>query len=242
MTSPAGWLNDGPRLDGVRVLVVDDARDVREAVTDILAEDGAKVTAVGSAEEALAALQGERPDVLLSDLAMPGKGGYWLIAQVRAAPTRARRNHTRRRPHGLHRSRTPRERPEGGVPAPCGEAHRARCIDPSRRELALRDAGAEGTRRRSAQVVTSAVERPRLLTEAFATSRRFPMPRRPPAHIGAELSGRITALEIARAQLFDVDVDRKKRIDGVIDYFGARHIDVARDGADRRAPQSCLPQ
>ena len=61
MTSPAGWLNEGPRLDGVRVLVVDDARDVREAVTDILAEDGAKVTAVGSAEEALAALQGEPP-------------------------------------------------------------------------------------------------------------------------------------------------------------------------------------
>ena len=86
MTSPAGWLNDGPRLDGVRVLVVDDARDVREAVTDILAEDGAKVTAVGSAEEALAALQGERPDVLLSDLAMPGKGGNWLIGQVRALP------------------------------------------------------------------------------------------------------------------------------------------------------------
>jgi len=86
MTSPAGWLNDGPGLDGIRVLVVDDARDVREAVTDILAEDGAEVTAVGSAEEALAALQGERPDVLLSDLAMPGKGGYWLIAQVRALP------------------------------------------------------------------------------------------------------------------------------------------------------------
>src|SRR5213594_4535118 len=86
MTSPAGWLNEGPRLDGVRVLVVDDARDVREAVTDILAEDGAQVTTVGSAEEALTALQGERPDVLLSDLAMPGRGGYWLIGQVRALP------------------------------------------------------------------------------------------------------------------------------------------------------------
>ena len=48
------------------------------------------------------------------------------------------------------------------------------------------------------------------------------MPRRPPAHIDAELSGHITALEIARA-LFDVDVDCKKRIDGVIDYFGARY-------------------
>jgi CheY-like chemotaxis protein len=86
MTTPAAWLNDGSRLDGVRVLVVDDARNVRQVVTDILTQDGAKVTAVGSAEEALAALQRERPDVLLSDLAMPGKGGYWLIGQVRALP------------------------------------------------------------------------------------------------------------------------------------------------------------
>jgi hypothetical protein len=47
------------------------------------------------------------------------------------------------------------------------------------------------------------------------------MPRRPFAHVGAELSERVTAIEIARAQLFDVDVDRKKRIDDAIDYFGA---------------------
>ena len=52
----------------------------------ILEQDGATVTAVGTAEEALATLQCERPDVLLSDLAMPGKGGYWLIGQVRALP------------------------------------------------------------------------------------------------------------------------------------------------------------
>jgi len=86
MATPAAWLNDGSRLDGVRVLVVDDARNVREVVSDILTHDGATVTAVDSAEEALAALQRERPDVLLSDLAMPGKGGYWLIGQVRALP------------------------------------------------------------------------------------------------------------------------------------------------------------
>ncbi len=86
MTGPAVRLNDSARLEGVRVLVVDDAPSVRAVVTDILAQDGAKVTAVDSAEEALAALQRERPDVLLSDLAMPGKGGYWLIGQVRALP------------------------------------------------------------------------------------------------------------------------------------------------------------
>ena|SRR5882672_6224616 len=46
------------------------------------------------------------------------------------------------------------------------------------------------------------------------------MPRRPLALVGAESSGRITAIEIARAQLFDVDADRKRPIDDAIDYFG----------------------
>lgn len=86
MPTPTGWLDDGSRLAGVRVLVVDDMQNVREVVTDILTHDGATVTAVGTAEEALAAVQAERPDVLLSDLTMPGKGGYWLIGQVRALP------------------------------------------------------------------------------------------------------------------------------------------------------------
>lgn len=60
------------------------------------------------------------------------------------------------------------------------------------------------------------------------------MPRRPRANVGARLSGRIAAIEIARAQLLDVDVDRKKRIDGAIDYFGAGAVDVARE--DVRSP------
>jgi CheY-like chemotaxis protein len=77
---------DEPRLDGVRVLVVDDARVVLEVVTEILQLVGATVTAVRSAEAALTALQSERPDVLLSDISMPGKDGYWLIDQVRALP------------------------------------------------------------------------------------------------------------------------------------------------------------
>ena len=76
--------SDHRALYGVRVLVADDAPYVRQALTDILESVGAAVTAVGSAEAALAALQAERPDVLLSDLSMPGKGGYWLIGEVRA--------------------------------------------------------------------------------------------------------------------------------------------------------------
>ena len=79
-------MTDGSRLEGLRVLVVDDAPYVLDVVSDILQADGAVVTAVGSAEEALEVLQRERPHVLLSDLSMPDKGGYWLIGQVRALP------------------------------------------------------------------------------------------------------------------------------------------------------------
>ena len=79
-------MTDRSRLDGVRVLVVDDAPYVRDVVTEILEQDGAVVTAAETAEKALEILQRERPNVLLSDLTMPGKGGYWLIGQVRALP------------------------------------------------------------------------------------------------------------------------------------------------------------
>ena len=55
----------------------------------MLEHSGAEVTAVDTADEALEALVRTRPDVLLSDLQMPGKGGYWLIGQVRALPSEA---------------------------------------------------------------------------------------------------------------------------------------------------------
>src|ERR1043166_802270 len=86
MQASALRIADAPHLHGIRVLVVDDMRYVREVVTEILERDGATVTAVGTAEEALEVLQRERPTMLLSDLSMPGKGGYWLIGQVRALP------------------------------------------------------------------------------------------------------------------------------------------------------------
>src|SRR5438034_468525 len=86
MQASALRIADAPHLHGVRVLVVDDMIDVRDVVTEILERGGAVVTAVGTAEVALEVLQRERPNVLLSDLSMPGKGGYWLIGQVRALP------------------------------------------------------------------------------------------------------------------------------------------------------------
>jgi hypothetical protein len=60
------------------------------------------------------------------------------------------------------------------------------------------------------------------------------MPRRPLAHADAEPTGGITSIEMARAQLFDVDVNRKKRIDDAIDYFGAtQRAPTAQDDGGR---------
>jgi CheY-like chemotaxis protein len=73
-------------LSGVHVLAVDDDAAVLDAVTATLERYGATVTAVDTAPAALEALQRERPDVLVSDLTMPDRGGYWLIGQVRALP------------------------------------------------------------------------------------------------------------------------------------------------------------
>jgi CheY-like chemotaxis protein len=77
---------ESPELVGLRVLLVDDDDDSRDSMTMLLRVYGAAVTAVGSTREALAALSEGIPDVLLSDLSMPGEDGYALIRKVRALP------------------------------------------------------------------------------------------------------------------------------------------------------------
>jgi len=74
----------GARLDGLRVLVVDDETDAREVVGLVLRERGAEVQLAGSVLEALDLLRGRSFDVLVSDLAMPGSDGYDLIRAVRS--------------------------------------------------------------------------------------------------------------------------------------------------------------
>jgi len=73
-------------LVGLQVLVVDDETDARELVTAVLEQYGARVTAVASAAEALAVITsnlGALPDVIVSDIGMPGEDGYSLIRRVR---------------------------------------------------------------------------------------------------------------------------------------------------------------
>lgn len=71
-------------LDGLRVLVVDDEPDIREFIIAVFESRGIGVKAVASAAAALAELERFRPDVLLSDIRMPGGDGYSLIRQIRA--------------------------------------------------------------------------------------------------------------------------------------------------------------
>jgi PAS domain S-box-containing protein len=74
------------RLDGVRILAVDDESDTRELLKAGLGQCGADVTVVGSASEALEAIGAGLPDLLISDIGMPGEDGYELIRRVRELP------------------------------------------------------------------------------------------------------------------------------------------------------------
>jgi signal transduction histidine kinase/ActR/RegA family two-component response regulator len=77
-----GERSEPSALAGIRILIVDDDRDMCNALQDLLESYGAEVTTAASAVEALAALERSRPDVLLSDVAMPGENGYDLMRKI----------------------------------------------------------------------------------------------------------------------------------------------------------------
>ena len=70
-------------LTSLDILLVDDDEDSREALGVALAESGARVRLASSVDEAQAAYGARPPDVLISDIAMPGKDGYLLVRWVR---------------------------------------------------------------------------------------------------------------------------------------------------------------
>jgi len=72
-----------PRLDGLRIVVVDDSADGRALTSLMLTQAGASVTAVASVREALQMLDVEPPDALVSDIGLPDEDGYGLIRQIR---------------------------------------------------------------------------------------------------------------------------------------------------------------
>ena len=75
-----------PRLDGLRILSVDDDRNTREMLQESLQRAGAAVLSVSTAAEALAVLPSFRPDVLVSDIGLPDQDGYEMLRQLRTRP------------------------------------------------------------------------------------------------------------------------------------------------------------
>jgi PAS domain S-box-containing protein len=80
-----------PRLDGLRVLVIDDEADAIELIRRVLEAQGAVVSAARSGEEALHLLESHTPELIVSDIGMPGMDGYQFMRRMRAAEPKERR-------------------------------------------------------------------------------------------------------------------------------------------------------
>jgi signal transduction histidine kinase/ActR/RegA family two-component response regulator len=74
------------RLDGLKILVLDDEKDTRELLEAGLRQCGAEVMLADSANEAFEAIATEIPDVLISDIGMPVEDGYDVIRRLRSLP------------------------------------------------------------------------------------------------------------------------------------------------------------
>jgi CheY-like chemotaxis protein len=84
--APSVAVSDDQPLAGLTVLAVDDEADARELIATVLEQAGARAITVATTEEALEALSRERPDVILSDIGIPGTDGYSLMRRVRDLP------------------------------------------------------------------------------------------------------------------------------------------------------------
>jgi CheY-like chemotaxis protein len=76
------WMPD-TRLRDIKVVAVDDNADARELLKVILERSSAEIVVVRSGQEALEAVRGLHPDVLICDLAMPEMDGYEVLESVR---------------------------------------------------------------------------------------------------------------------------------------------------------------
>ena len=71
------------RLEGIKIVAVDDYADTRDLLKTILERSGADTTVVGSGQEALQAIKNVHPHLLVCDLSMPQMDGYELLEKVR---------------------------------------------------------------------------------------------------------------------------------------------------------------
>jgi two-component system, chemotaxis family, CheB/CheR fusion protein len=81
-------MDDAAALAGKRILLLEDDTDSRESMVMLLELAGAEVTSTPTAEDALAALQRTEFDAVVTDVAMPGHSGFWLVGQIRQLASR----------------------------------------------------------------------------------------------------------------------------------------------------------
>jgi CheY-like chemotaxis protein len=81
-------MDDAAALGGKRILLLEDDMDSRESMVMLLELAGAKVVSTPTAEDALAALQHTEFDAVVTDVAMPGRSGFWLVGQIRQLASR----------------------------------------------------------------------------------------------------------------------------------------------------------
>lgn len=75
-----------PSLQGLKLLIVDDEADARELLQTMLAPCGAEIITAATTSEALAQLEKQKPDLLVSDIGLPEEDGYTLIRKIRVLP------------------------------------------------------------------------------------------------------------------------------------------------------------
>lgn len=75
-----------PRLQGCRVLVVDDDEDTRTFLLALFADAGAQLCEAADGDEAIDVARRERPDIITLDLSMPGKDGIKTFCELRRTP------------------------------------------------------------------------------------------------------------------------------------------------------------
>lgn len=78
---------DAAALAGKRILLLEDDTDARESMAMLLELAGAAVVSTPTAEDALAALRRADFDAVVTDVAMPGRSGFWLVGQIRQLPS-----------------------------------------------------------------------------------------------------------------------------------------------------------
>jgi PAS domain S-box-containing protein len=84
--SPPANQPDAPRLDGLRVLIVDDEQDALMLVSEVLGDRGAETYLAPNAAEAIDKVITVKPDVIVSDIGMPETDGYTMLRRIRSLP------------------------------------------------------------------------------------------------------------------------------------------------------------